>query len=77
MTDITVPTDLWESDDQAVVTVWLAQDGATVSKGDLLAEIMCVKIQHEIRSPADGTLSIVAEADAIVSKGDVIGRVES
>jgi len=75
--EIVVPSDRWESDDQAVVTVWLARDGATVAAGDLVAEIMCVKTQHEIRSPADGILTIVTATDSIVSKGDVMARVAS
>jgi len=73
--DIVVPADRWDSDDQAVITVWLVQDGATVAAGDLVAEIMCVKTQHEIRSPSNGVLSIVATVDSVVSKGDVMARI--
>ncbi|MBL4596419.1 MAG: lipoyl domain-containing protein [Robiginitomaculum sp.] len=75
-TQIIIPEDLWEEDSEAVITSWLASDGATVSKGALLAEIMTEKIQHEIESPADGTLKILKQIDDIINKGDVIGTIE-
>ena len=75
-TDIVIPTDLWEEDEEAVITSWFIGDGATVEEGALIAEIMTAKVQYEIRAPASGTVRIVREADAVVSKGDVIGTVE-
>jgi len=75
-TDVKIPEDLWEEDSEAVITNWLANDGATVSAGMLIAEIMTEKIQHEIEAPADGVLKISKEVDDIVKKGDVIGTVE-
>lgn len=73
--DIVIAGDMWDGDEQAVVTNWFASDGATVTEGMLLAEIMVAKIQHEVRAPADGVLTIVSKVDDIVSKGDVIGRI--
>ena len=75
-TDIVIPTDLWEEDEEAVITSWLMDDGAAVEAGALIAEIMAAKVQYEITAPAAGTLRIVQEADAVVNKGDVIGTVE-
>ena len=75
-TNIVIPSDLWEEDEQAVITTWLANDGAAVEEGTLIAEIMAAKVQYEIVSPASGTLRIVEGADAVVNKGDVIGSVE-
>lgn len=75
-TQIIVPSDLWEEDEEAVVTEWLADDGATVEEGALIAEIMCAKVQYEITAPASGVLRIKEAADAIVSKGSVLGEVE-
>lgn len=74
-TDITIADDMWDGDEQAVVTNWFAPDGAAVTKDMLLAEIMVAKIQYEVRAPADGTLTIISKVDDIVSKGDVIGRI--
>lgn len=76
MTDVTVPTDLWEEDNEAVITAWLVDDGATVREGALLAEIMVEKSQHEIVAPAAGVIRIRKEADAIVKKGDVVATIE-
>jgi len=74
-TDIKIPEDLWEEDREAVITSWLAGDGATVSAGALIAEIMVEKVQHEITAPADGVLEITRQVDDIVKKGDVIGTI--
>jgi len=74
-TDITIPSDLWEEDEECVITGWLVDDGARVEAGALIAEIMTAKVQYEIHAPASGTLTITKEADAVVAKGAVIGRV--
>lgn len=73
--DILIPSDLWEDDQQTVITAWLASDGTVVKEGALIAEIMTAKVQHEITAPASGMLSILREQDDVVSKGDVIGRI--
>lgn len=75
-TDIVIPSDLWEEQEDAVITGWLASDGAAVEEGALIAEIMTAKVQYEITAPASGTLKIKEEADAVVAKGAVIGTVE-
>lgn len=74
--DIVIPSDLWEEDEECVITGWLVDDGASVEEGALIAEIMTAKVQYEIHAPASGTLKIRAEADAVVAKGAVIGTVE-
>ena len=73
--NITVPTNLWDEDTDAVITSWLVSDGAQVKEGDLIAEIMVEKIQHEIRSPATGSIKISQPAEAVVSEGSVIGEI--
>lgn len=75
-TDVTIPTDLWEADTEAVITNWLVSDGAKVRKGMLIAEIMVEKSQFEVTAPADGVLTIEKQTDAIVRKGDLIGHIE-
>ncbi len=75
-TEIVVPSDLWEEDEEAVVTEWYFDDGASVETGALVAEIMCAKVQYEIHAPAAGTLRIKEEADAVIAKGTVLGSVE-
>lgn len=71
--NIIIPDNLWDTDSEAVITTWLIEDGAIVTKGALLVEIMTEKIQHEIESPTGGTIRIIKHADDIVDKGDVIG----
>lgn len=75
-TDITIPTDLWQDDAEAVITSWLANDGAPTHEGALIAEIMVAKTQYEIRAPASGRLRILAGVEAVVPKGALIGRIE-
>lgn len=75
-TDIVIPSDLWEEDDEAVITSWFVNDGAEVQEGALIAEIMTAKVQYEILAPATGTLRITEDADAVVAKGAVIGTVK-
>lgn len=74
-TDITIPTDLWEGDEESVITTWLASDGGAVREGALIAEIMTAKVQHEITAPASGTLTILKQQDEVVAKGAVIGQI--
>ncbi len=76
VTDVKVPQDLWQDDGmEAVITNWLASDGANVRNGALIAEIMVEKSQFEITAPADGVLTIGKQVDDIVRKGDVIGKI--
>jgi len=74
-TEIIIPSDLWEGDEESVITAWLADDGAQVREGALIAEIMTAKVQHEITAPASGKLSILKEQEAVVTRGDVIGSI--
>ena len=75
MTSITIPSDRWEGDEETVITSWFASEGASVSKGALIAEIMTAKTQYEIHAPAPGRLHIIHDVDAVVAKGAVIGEV--
>jgi pyruvate/2-oxoglutarate dehydrogenase complex dihydrolipoamide acyltransferase (E2) component len=77
MTDITVPQDLWDSDDEGVILMWTYADGALVEAGKLLAELMVEKAQLELTASASGRLHILAPADTVVRKGTVIGRIEA
>lgn len=75
MASVTIPTDLWEEDTEAVITTWLVSDGAAVSEGQLIAEIMVEKVQHEVRAPASGTIKISQQAEAVVAKGGEIATI--
>jgi pyruvate/2-oxoglutarate dehydrogenase complex dihydrolipoamide acyltransferase (E2) component len=77
MTDVIVEDDAWAEGDatEAVIGMWIYQDGATVKAGDVLGEMMVIKSQTDIVAPADGTLKIVAQTDSLVKKGDVLCRI--
>lgn len=74
-TQVQIPTDLWDEDEEAVITAWLASDGAGVTEGGLIVEIMVAKTQFEIHAPATGTLKILKAADDVVAKGGVIAEI--
>lgn len=73
--EVRIPVDLWDGDEQAVITSWLAADGSQVDVNALIGEIMVEKIQHELRAPAHGVLAIVKNVDEVVSKGDVVATI--
>ncbi len=76
MTDIRIPPDLWEDDREGVIVSWLYLDGAVVEAGKVVVELAVEKAQMELVAPAGGRLVILAAADAIVTRGQVIGRIE-
>jgi pyruvate/2-oxoglutarate dehydrogenase complex dihydrolipoamide acyltransferase (E2) component len=76
MTDITVPEDLWDTDDEGVIFSWVYGDGAIVEQGRLVAELTVEKAQLELIAPASGRLKILAPAETVVRKGTVIGKIE-
>lgn len=73
--DVKIPTDLWEEDTEAAVTSWLVPDGAAVSEGQLIAEIMVEKVQYEIKAPGAGTIKIGVPVEAVVAKGGTIATI--
>jgi len=72
---ITIPMDLWEEDEEAVLTAWLVDNNSEVSTGQLVAEVMVEKISYEITSTCEGTITIISEEDDVVNKGSVIAEV--
>lgn len=74
--EVKIPDDLWEDGSEGVITEWLADDGDTVRQGDIIAEVMTEKVQHEIRAPASGVLRPRVKIDEVVTKGAVIATVE-
>lgn len=75
MTDIVVPSGLWDTSDTAVIGSWLYGDGDAVQAGVAIAEIMVEKSSFEVIAPASGTLSIGTAEESVVRAGEVIGRI--
>jgi pyruvate/2-oxoglutarate dehydrogenase complex dihydrolipoamide acyltransferase (E2) component len=72
---ITVPTD-FADDDEIELTSWLADDGALVQKGEAVVEVSTAKAEVAIEAPVAGRLRHEAEPGQLMSRGDVIGRVD-
>ncbi len=74
---VIIPENLWEphGDEEAVLVGWLAQDGASVEAGVVIAEIMVEKVTIDIEAPASGRLVIVTPVDTPVHLGDVIAKI--
>lgn len=72
-----IPRDLWEEDDKTgSIVLWLHQDGAKVTEGDLIAEVVVEKVTLELVAPASGTLRIRVEPDVVVNRGDIVALIE-
>ena len=66
---------LGETMDEGTIARWLVESGATVSKGQPLAEIESNKAVFELEAPASGTLLIRTAAGATVPILTVIGAI--
>ncbi len=75
--DVSIPKDLWEEDNEAVITSWLISNGGSVNEGEIIAELMVEKIQHELAAPASGKLTIRKDIDEVVAKGDTVATIDS
>lgn len=77
MTNIRLADDQWEEDLEGNLLTWIYDDGAQVSAGDIIVEIMVEKLQVEIEAPASGILRHGKAEGDLVNRGDVIGRIDA
>lgn len=76
MTEVRVPLDLWdEADKTGSIVVWLCPDGAAVSEGDLIAEILVEKTTLELLAPATGTLRICVQPETEIDRGQLVANI--
>src|SRR5206468_1521243 len=73
MADIVMPR-LSDSMEEGTIVKWLVADGATVSRGDEIAEIETDKATMTYESDADGMISLVAGEGDTLPIGSVIAR---
>lgn len=74
--DITMPH-LGSGDEPLKIISWLKQVGDVVERGEAIAEIETEKATIELEALQSGTLAeIVHDADALVSPGETIARLE-
>jgi pyruvate/2-oxoglutarate dehydrogenase complex dihydrolipoamide acyltransferase (E2) component len=77
MTDVVVPADLWDTEDEGVLFLWVYPDGSRVEKGKLIAEITVEKAQLELVAPDSGRLTILVQPETIIRKGQVLARIDA
>ena len=75
--EIRVPP-LGESLVDAVVGVWLKQEGDAVSRGESLVELETDKVNLDVTAEEDGVLASIARREGdVVTVGEVLGVVSS
>lgn len=77
MTDIRIADDQWDEDIEGNLLTWIYDDGAEVSAGEVIVEIMVEKLQVEIEAPASGILLHAKLEGDLVKRGDVIGEIDT
>lgn len=65
-----------ESVTSGMISVWLKEDGATVSKGDALFTLETDKVSTEVTADGAGVLRIKAKAGDEVKIGEVVATIE-
>ena len=74
--DVVVP-DMGEGVTEGTVVEWQCAVGDSVSKGNILLEMMTDKAVFEVESPATGTvIELLAKTDDELRIGSVIARIE-
>lgn len=73
-TEVRIPS-IGFSTQEATLTEWLVDDGATVEKGQLLYTLELDKSVQEVESPASGTLKIQAEVGEVYEIGALIAEI--
>jgi hypothetical protein len=77
MTNIRIDEALWAGamSPKGMLLAWTEPEGATVSQGVHVADVVIEGCRHRIMSPASGQLHHEVEAPFVLDPGSVIGRV--
>src|SRR4051794_31117027 len=73
MADVVMPR-LSDSMEEGTIVRWLVSDGASVSRGDEIAEIETDKATMTYEADSDGVISLVASEGETLPIGAVIAR---
>jgi len=65
-----------EPDAEGVVATWFVDDGASVSAGQLLAEVAVDKVDVEVEAPAAGLVRILVAEGGAARQGAVIATID-
>ncbi len=76
MTDINLNEELWRNSmlPEGILERWFVDDGTAVTIGERIAEVRIENALHEIMSPGQGVLTILAEKNAVVEPGTIVAR---
>ncbi len=61
---------------EGTLSRWLAEDGASIEKGQPIYEVETEKVENEVCAPEAGRLEQTAEAGTVYKVGDLLGYVE-
>lgn len=79
MSEVRIDEDLWGSSffPEGLLETWLVADGSAVATGQAVAVVRIHDACHDILSPADGRMTRLAAANAVVEPGSVIAQVDA
>lgn len=60
---------------EGTVATWFVENGATVTEGELIAEVAVDKVDMEINAPSAGILTHLVEEGAIITQQSVIASI--
>lgn len=74
MSEIKINEALWASSifPEGMVVRWLVPDGTRVAAGHAIAAVRIEDALHEITSPADGRVTIVAGENSVIDPGSLL-----
>lgn len=79
MADVQVAEDLWSQGmmPEGILERWFVADGAWVRAGESVAAVRIGEMLHDITSPADGRLTVLAPVNELVDPGCIIAEVNT
>jgi pyruvate/2-oxoglutarate dehydrogenase complex dihydrolipoamide acyltransferase (E2) component len=63
-------------DAEGVLATWFVSEGATVTPGQLLAEVQVDKVASEVPAEAAGVVHLLVGEEAVVRQGEPIARID-
>ena len=63
-------------DAEGVLATWFVGDGASVTEGQLLAEVQVDKVAAEVTAPAGGVVHLLVKEEEAVRQGSPIARID-
>ena len=75
MTELRIPA-AGDAVSEVQLVEWIAEDGATVTEGDVIYSIESDKSVLDVESPASGKLTILEKAGEIFPIGHLIGQID-